>query len=671
MLCSSKSAQHGSMLTEVYCEMAATFSTRVRASMKCRQAYVARHQWHLEPNTARRNCPRHAKSKACDRSRTKTAASAPEGAAANTRKAPNDPAGPLSTHFARNLGLSRDMIQELAQLPGTKNMDHLRDRAQALSQWKTSMQQGYLPEAGTVDWPVEPFQSSFVNALDNLGMPRFTRRYPKLLDSLLRQMMQLVYDFEAEAESQQEQEAPPKPDDAGKPPPPQQSQGQGQDGEGEEGEPQPGNNQEMSPEDMEEALKQGMEAQAGEGEGQEIEMSMEMDESQQGNQGEGEEGTEEQEGEGEAKAQPDLSKLADDLVQKFEEQWKATAENLDAASKAFDNLEDLMDGKSGFDSSTSVWQQTGWGEVDNLRKKLENLKELRDLVRQLGRAGGKGPLRKAPQEIWSSGKPPGVVRSPLQPEETRGLTRSDDLSRMLPFEAHLMAAGWPKNDTDADGNEVVREGSRPARLLHMVRRAERNLMSYERTGWVDDEPSRVTGRLEVRPAAELGPIIVCLDTSGSMSGARETVAKAVTLECMRGAVRQKRACFLYAFSGPGQVMEMELKVDPNSMAKLLKFLTGGFNGGTDVDKPLELSLKRLAEKEWNQADILMVTDGEIPRPSEWVKKDLKAAVDDLGLEIHGLLVGQQDTTPAMQDICTHLHVFKSWSAVGGKRNYYY
>ncbi len=55
------------------------------------------------------------------------------------------------------------------------------------------MQQGYLPEAGTLDWPVEPFQSSFVNALDNLGMPRFTRRYPKLLDSLLRQMMQLVH----------------------------------------------------------------------------------------------------------------------------------------------------------------------------------------------------------------------------------------------------------------------------------------------------------------------------------------------------------------------------------------------------------------------------------------------------------------------------------------------
>lgn len=85
------------------------------------------------------------------------------------------------------------MVQELAELPGTKNMDDLRNRAQALSQWKISMQRGFLPGPDTLDWPVEPFQSSFVNALNNLGMPRFTRRYPKLLDSLLRQMMQLVH----------------------------------------------------------------------------------------------------------------------------------------------------------------------------------------------------------------------------------------------------------------------------------------------------------------------------------------------------------------------------------------------------------------------------------------------------------------------------------------------
>ena len=49
-----------------------------------------------------------------------------------------------------------------------------------------------------------------------------------------------------------------------------------------------------------------------------------------------------------------------------------------------------------------------------------------------------------------------------------------------------------------------------------------------------------TGEIETvfgsgRPAGELGPIILCLDTSGSMAGPRETVAKATALECLRAA----------------------------------------------------------------------------------------------------------------------------------------
>lgn len=62
---------------------------------------------------------------------------------------------------------------------------------------------------------------------------------------------------------------------------------------------------------------------------------------------------------------------------------------------------------------------------------------------------------------------------------------------------------------------------------------------------------------EIRPAAEMGPIILCLDTSGSMRGAREVVAKALALECMRGAHRQQRPCYLYAFSGPGEDKQLQ------------------------------------------------------------------------------------------------------------------
>lgn len=81
--------------------------------------------------------------------------------------------------------------------------------------------------------------------------------------------------------------------------------------------------------------------------------------------------------------------------------------------------------------------------------------------------------------MFKSGNPSGVIRSPLQPDETRGLARSGDLSRMLPAEAALMAAGWPKKERNS---EKAPEGLRAARLLHMARRAERNLLSYERAG---------------------------------------------------------------------------------------------------------------------------------------------------------------------------------------------
>ena len=58
----------------------------------------------------------------------------------------------------------------------------------------------------------------------------------------------------------------------------------------------------------------------------------------------------------------------------------------------------------------------------------------------------------------------------------------------------------------------------------------------------------------------------------------------------------------------------------------------------------------------------MVTDGEIPHPNASLQERLKAARDDMGLEIHGLLVGNSESK-AMEVFTTHLHVFKAWDAV--------
>lgn len=68
--------------------------------------------------------------------------------------------------------------------------------------------------------------------------------------------------------------------------------------------------------------------------------------------------------------------------------------------------------------------------------------------------------------------------------------------------------------------------------------AEKGLQTYERDGWSEFDTQIVPERREVRPTADRGPILLCVDTSGSMRGARETVAKALALECMRAARAQ-------------------------------------------------------------------------------------------------------------------------------------
>jgi len=60
----------------------------------------------------------------------------------------------------------------------------------------------------------------------------------------------------------------------------------------------------------------------------------------------------------------------------------------------------MMEGPQGFDLSSGMWENRGWRQIDALRRKLERLKELRELVRSLGRAGGRGPRRRAPEEVW-------------------------------------------------------------------------------------------------------------------------------------------------------------------------------------------------------------------------------------------------------------------------------
>ena len=66
-----------------------------------------------------------------------------------------------------------------------------------------------------------------------------------------------------------------------------------------------------------------------------------------------------------------------------------------------------------------------------------------------------------------------------------------------------------------------------------ARLVERRLLGYQLEGWAEEEARPLPRRAMRLPRARGGPLVVCLDTSHSMAGVRELLAKAVVLEAVR------------------------------------------------------------------------------------------------------------------------------------------
>ena len=153
-------------------------------------------------------------------------------------------------------------------------------------------------------------------------------------------------------------------------------------------------------------------------------------------------------------------------------------------------------------------------------------------------------------------------------------------------------------------------------------------------------------------------MIVCVDTSGSMRGAPERVAKACVLQALRAAHAGRRGARLLAFGGPGELLERGLAVDTEGLSTLLDLVGQSFDGGTDVQTPIERAVERVGEAQWALADILIVSDGEFGVTPATLAL-LRDAKQRLGLRVHGILIGDRETI-GLLEVCDTLHWVRDW-----------
>ena len=107
-----------------------------------------------------------------------------------------------------------------------------------------------------------------------------------------------------------------------------------------------------------------------------------------------------------------------------------------------------------------------------------------------------------------------------------------------------------------------------------------------------------------------GPVLVCLDESGSMGGDRIHTAKALALALAWVARRQRRWCALVAYSGDTGERLLPLPPGRWDEAKLLGWLSAFLGRGSDLDVPVR-ELPRLYQElkaPPGITDVVFVTD---------------------------------------------------------------
>lgn len=110
--------------------------------------------------------------------------------------------------------------------------------------------------------------------------------------------------------------------------------------------------------------------------------------------------------------------------------------------------------------------------------------------------------------------------------------------------------------------------------------------------------------LEQRRARKKGPMIACVDTSGSMVGKPEQIARSLILRLVDLAASQHRDLFLIAFSVSAKPIDAS-----KDRVRLLDFFSHQASGDTDPRKMVELTLNLLHENPtYACADVVIVGD---------------------------------------------------------------
>lgn len=218
-----------------------------------------------------------------------------------------------------------------------------------------------------------------------------------------------------------------------------------------------------------------------------------------------------------------------------------------------------------------------------------------------------------------------ILPSPPKPAvEIEEIATGQSLRHMMPVETAIMS------DLQTENLFYLKYASHKLQLFASKLKEESQI--------------KLDRQRQLKPRLEKGPIIVSLDTSGSMSGKPIQLAKCLLLQLLMMAKKQKRKCFLITFSVRANYLDLS---QYGAWKQLNKFLDNHFTGGTDGEEMLAASLRMLQTANFSMADVLIISDFYFPQPIKTTRKKMEEE-HDKGTRFYGLQIGS--TTDSYNDI---------------------
>jgi len=355
------------------------------------------------------------------------------------------------------------------------------------------------------------------------------------------------------------------------------------------------------------------------------------------------------------KRRKSISKIRKGFVDNWETQLKLkeilkTIEELDKVRKKFleelyakiEELKKLMqllepflidNGDYGrlWDLSKGNWQSIDFRFLKKYAELLEHQPEIQELAKLLGR------YRRAEAEIEQEEfeNIEVITNHKIQHSgrsELVGITESDNLNNLLPTEVALFSDYQTEN-------------------IFFKRFAEKKLQTFK---YVSREKSftnkSVTDKRDKESEKDKGPFIIAVDTSGSMHGEPERLAKIIAFAITKIGIKDKRKIFLISFSTG--VKTFELTDIHHSLPKLIDFLQMSFRGGTDASKAVEATIKQMQTENYKKADLLIISDGVFGNLNRNTLSSIKELKEN-GNRFNALMIGSSYNKRSL-DFCNNV-----------------